>query len=574
MTKLSVGMATFDDFHGVAFTVQSLRMVHGLHIHEILVVDNNPGSEHGRETKALCNSSRFVRYIEMPEQTGTTQPRERIFREATGDAVLVVDPHVLIVPGAIERLVKYYDEHPESLDLLSGPLLYDNLRDIETNFDEVWSAEMEGQWHRDPRGEDPDAEPFDIPGQGLGLFTCRREGWLGFNPHFRGFGGEELYIHRKYRKAGRRTLCLPFLRWWHRFGRPGGTPYPVPLYSKVRNYVLGHLELGMDVAPIWAHFWNKMPKNEWDWLLADPVAHDQPPSCRTCGGGKPPGGYGRPQPPAGANLKEIFEWSKQTPRDMERLHDTMLSFVEKCDHVTEFSKRRETTVVLLAGRPKTVISYQQEQDEIYEALHAAVAAEQQTLGDKTVQTFTTHVGDSLVVDPIAETDLLLIHNVHDGDRLLKELERHGPSVKRFIMCRSTGAYGEMSEDGNGPGLLAGLRAYMRLHPEWSVVYHTADQYGLTVLSRDARDKPQLPGKITMAFNLASAMAAHVADGFTKADEETVRSRLEQCSLCEQRVNDRCAACGCYLENKAVVRTSECPLGRWPVVQIESEGAAS
>ena len=54
-----------------------------------------------------------------------------------------------------------------------------------------------------------DNPPFAVPAQGMGLFSCRREAWLGFNPNFRGFGGEEFYIHEKYRQAGRRTVCLP-----------------------------------------------------------------------------------------------------------------------------------------------------------------------------------------------------------------------------------------------------------------------------------------------------------------------------------------------------------------------------
>jgi hypothetical protein len=57
--------------------------------------------------------------------------------------------------------------------------------------------------------EDINDEPFEVPAQGLGIFSCKKSEWLGFNPHFRGFGGEECYIHEKYRQAGRKTICLP-----------------------------------------------------------------------------------------------------------------------------------------------------------------------------------------------------------------------------------------------------------------------------------------------------------------------------------------------------------------------------
>ena len=57
-------------------------------------------------------------------------------------------------------------------------------------------------WGDDPRGADPTAPGFDIPMHGLGLFACRRAAWPGFHPKFRGFGGEEGYIHEKFRQCG------------------------------------------------------------------------------------------------------------------------------------------------------------------------------------------------------------------------------------------------------------------------------------------------------------------------------------------------------------------------------------
>ena len=59
-----------------------------------------------------------------------------------------------------------------------------------------------------PAGTDPDNPPFEITMQGLGLFACRRDAWPGFNPAFRGFGGEEGYIHEKIRQRGGETLVL------------------------------------------------------------------------------------------------------------------------------------------------------------------------------------------------------------------------------------------------------------------------------------------------------------------------------------------------------------------------------
>ena len=90
--------------------------------------------------------------------------------------------------------------------------------------------------------------------QGLGLFACRRDAWPGLNPRFRGFGGEEGYLHEKVRQAGGRVLCHPDLRWAHRFTRPSGPPYRPTWEDRVRNYRLGWGEIGWDVTPMEDHF--------------------------------------------------------------------------------------------------------------------------------------------------------------------------------------------------------------------------------------------------------------------------------------------------------------------------------
>jgi hypothetical protein len=48
-------------------------------------------------------------------------------------------------------------------------------------------------------------------------------------------------------------------------------------------------------------------------------------------------------------------------------------------------------------------------------------------------------------------------------------------------------------------------------------------------------------------------------------------RLETCSLCDQRTDDRCTVCGCHLAEKASWRSSECPLGKWQ--KVEETGTA-
>ena len=97
------------------------------------------------------------------------------------------------------------------------------------------------------------------------------------------------------------------------------------------------------------------------------------------------------------------------------------------------------------------------------------------------------------------------------------------------MLHDTQIFGERGED-SGPGLLVALRAFLREFPEWSVICHTQANHGLTVISRDPRDKPALRGHITMAANLTRAVAAHVADGLKKVETTDLQQRLEVCSV--------------------------------------------
>lgn len=248
--KLTVGMSSYDDYDGTYFSIQALRMYQDCRDVDFLVIDNF-GCEYTRDFVEKWARGRYIHYNGV---VGTSAPRDMVFHEAQSEAVLCIDCHVYLAPGALGRLKRYYDSHQDSRDLLQGPLLHDDLVGTSTHFDPVWNDHMWGTWGNDQRGNDPNGEPFEIPMQGLGVFSCRKDAWLGFNQKFRGFGGEEGYIHEKYRQAGAKTLCLPWLRWMHRFGRPYGPAFPLNLDDRIRNYLIGHDELKLDLSPVFEHF--------------------------------------------------------------------------------------------------------------------------------------------------------------------------------------------------------------------------------------------------------------------------------------------------------------------------------
>jgi hypothetical protein len=254
-TFLTIAMACYDDYDGVFFSVQAIRLYHRevAESASILVLDNHPEGPGSTALKKLEGQLEGLRYLPYSGARGTAV-RDCLFREANSEWVLVMDSHVLFVPGSLNRLVSVLKSRPDSRDLWQGPLLWDNHNTLSTHFEPVWSAGMYGQWGYDERAAQSDDAPFEIQMQGLGVFACRKDAWPGLNPRFSGFGGEEGYLHEKIRRGGGKVYCLPALRWMHRFERPSGVPYRPQWRDRIRNYLLACDELGLDAGEVTAHF--------------------------------------------------------------------------------------------------------------------------------------------------------------------------------------------------------------------------------------------------------------------------------------------------------------------------------
>jgi hypothetical protein len=535
--KLTIGMSHYADFDGVYFTIQAIRLYNPelLPRIEFVVVDNSPAHPDGQMVRGYLNSVPNSKYIEMLHPSGTSPTRNRVFAEASNPYVLCLDCHVLLAPGALQALFKYYEQYPTSSDLIQGPLLYDPLNHISTHFDDTWRSEMWGTWGQAwkcscgherainfsmlqregqavPRvlcsGLDTDVlcpyckkrynarqwaghektlvdegctalgyngtEAFEIPGQGLGLFSCRKEAWLGFNQHARGFGGEEMYIHGKYRRAGHKALCLPELKWNHRFGRPSGPPYPVLRYLKVRNYVLEFQEMGWDLEPVFDHFvaTGLIKRETWDALTTDAIALETEPKVNsTCGGCSGTA-------PDFTSVDEAFNRVSQISRDLDKHMPKLRELASKCEHVTEFSGRRESTIALVAAKPKIFVSHNTESDGWVSKIYQLLKNE-----DVLIRSDNWHSGS---VGSIEETDLLFLDTKHTYEALDAELGRFGKSVRRYIVLHDTNIFGTKGEDG-GIGMIAAIRNFCLANPEWQVIYHTPEQYGLTVLGKNPED---------------------------------------------------------------------------------------
>src|SRR5919112_2875834 len=98
MAALTIGMPTYNDYNGVYFTLQSLRLYQDLRDTELLVVDNYGCPA----TKELVEGwVHGARYVLATEVRGTAAAKERVFREAQGEAVLRLDSPVFFAPGGL-----------------------------------------------------------------------------------------------------------------------------------------------------------------------------------------------------------------------------------------------------------------------------------------------------------------------------------------------------------------------------------------------------------------------------------------------------------------------------------------
>lgn len=655
---LTIGMATHNDFDGVYFTIQSLRLYHShlMNQIEIVIVNNSPDAHHDGLLRGLVSNLQGevanVIYLNYTEAVGTSAPRDKVFELATGLYVTCVDCHIMLAAGSVDVLFDYLKEHPDTCDLISGPIMMDNFKGLETHFidgtghplsrlrstckavahvyENVWRAEMWGIWgtvwqcncdrehgvrftiESGPSGECVyhtvdmgrhlligcdhcktsfpipnipyhghesvlesldyhilgsmvDDVPFEIPGQGLGLFVCRREAWLHFNPHARGFGGEELYIHEKFRKAGHKCVCLPLLLWPHRFGRGVPQSYPVTRWMKVRNYVVEFDELERPLDEVYQHFCidipadHRMLESEWEALIKDPINQVER-ATSSCGGCNAPPvidlSFSTPD--------EVFDKNKEEERDLNLHMPYLRQLATGLDTVTEISVRKETTIAFLAARPKKFYSYCTEQRNGYVATMTHLLSQEEGSGEP-FWDFTPEA-DTRAISSIEETDLLFIDSEQTYTRLREELRKYAPSCRRYIAIHDTEVYGKEGVDGK-PGLQFAIQWFCRTFPEWSVVYYTPLQYGLTVLSKNPADKPTPPPLLSWKSvkKFVTAHAKHKLSGGKDAPLPLYEGRLNQCAVCPQRVDDRCAVCGCFVAEKAEMLTEDCPLALWPPI---------
>ena len=484
---LTIGMPTCHDYSGALLSVIALKEYQSFDEGdiEIIVVDNTPEKTYREALRSQINgmASPLIKYFEFTEERGPAESKNQVFENATGEYVICMDSHVMFNEGSIKRLKDFLKSLPEENkdDFFTGPLK-GNEGNYSTNFKDVWRGQMWGIWETDRKLlKDDKIKP--IWAQGCGLILVRRESWLGFNKNFKGFGGEEGYIHEKYRKAGREVYLIPWLGWWHRFGNPDTKHYNLTRYSKVRNYVLGHQELEMPLDNIFNHFVSlevpegtdlvkhlveehsvdhgslmgktqqelenihknqKLARDQWDRILANPIEHEDT-----------------------LINKTVEEYTKQieNPANDLKDHFPIIQYVsEQCDRVSEITRRSSSCLPILTSKAKEVESY------IFESPPNAVA-----LADSKFKGIQVNSFDAGVVALLSQpkTDAVFLKFPHTYEKTSESLSKIAENVKKFIIIHDT-EFGYREDITNAMKDLVATG-------DWYVRAHQNVQWGLTIL---------------------------------------------------------------------------------------------
>lgn len=523
--KLTIGMPHYDDHRGVYMTVQALKLYHDLTDVEVLVVDNSPEKNSGRQCKLLLDHFKGdfnTKYIPMHECRGPAHAKNEVIRQASGDVVLVMDCHVMLGKDAIKRLKEY----PIDDSFYTGPLLMDDIRTTCTHFDMMWRGGMWGIWshawqhpdgtmfsvHHDSDnfcefydmtlsrkklrldlpvmkynenwqaklliagckmlGTNPDDPPFKIPAQGCGLFVVKKDSWLGFNDAFYGFGAEEGYIHAKYFREGRPTICLPFMRWNHYFRRGDEVPYQVVMQDRIRNYVIGFAELGLDNSPIKAEFVPKhMSEEEWNRLVRNPVGYVRKGA---------PSSVGHP-PESIDSFDKLYEWGKaQNNKEFPTEYlSSLRAYSSRSESVLEVSDNSMNTLALAAGVPKRLHSFKNKSDVICERIERYLKdTEISSTAESVLDRNNLEIYDFILIEP----------EIPNVKKLLEYLTFLVNKSSRFIGVVGTTAFQFRTAD-NTQGYAHALKEFCELHPDWFVCGHVPHGKGVTFLSKNPVDRP-------------------------------------------------------------------------------------
>jgi hypothetical protein len=377
----------------------------------------------------------------------------------------------------------------------------------------------------------------------MGCFVVFRDTWLGFNSEFRGFGGEEGYIQKKYIRAGQSVYAMPGSRWWHRFGRPNGVKYQLSNIDKFRNYYIGWQELGLDTAPVVSHFVGSrlVTTQQAELMIRNGMKHDTPVLQDTK---KPCGSCQTPTRVVGRDSADVQKISEVVEADIKEHIPTLRKLAEGAGSVLDIGSRVLSTLAF-AESADTVVHFGALSTADVERINGLAEGSGAMVHGKSVKWQDT---------PKESFDIVFIDtDPHEYGQVLAQLDTYGQYSKRYIVLHDTTSF---------PSVMQAIAAWLRNNRRFTVIHHYENNNGLMVLSCNPEDKKAVPSVGRRVATFAKALGKFALSGGSLADEETYQRRLTTCDTCPLRNDSRCGACGCPVDKKASWASESCPVGNW------------
>lgn len=172
-------------------------------------------------------------------------------------------------------------------------------------------------------------------------------------------------------------------------------------------------------------------------------------------------------------LNKLYEEYCNTPSDINEHLPKLIELGSLVNHITEFGVRTGvSTVALLASQPKKLISYDINPFGDYYKL-------KELQGDTDFQ----FIQESSLEVEIEPTEFLFIDTLHTYNQLIQELTLHHHKVSKYIGLHDTTLFGENGE-WETLGLNYAIDEFLAKNKEWSIIYKTDKNNGLTVLHKN------------------------------------------------------------------------------------------
>jgi hypothetical protein len=164
-------------------------------------------------------------------------------------------------------------------------------------------------------------------------------------------------------------------------------------------------------------------------------------------------------------IQDKFEELCNTPSDINEHLPILREYADKCEHITEMGVRGVvSTYAFLSSKAKRVVAI--------DILNVAVPD---------VEKLQFICADDLQIE-IEPTDFLFIDTAHNYRQCIQELNLHGKNVRKYIGFHDTQIFGEHGDDGD-KGLMFAVNEYIEQNKEWTILYKTDVNNGLTIIGR-------------------------------------------------------------------------------------------